>query len=353
MRIGERSIGPEHEPYLIAEIGVNHDGSTQRALQLVEAARQAGADAVKVQYFEAPTLMSRACRLAEYQQAAGETDPIEMLRGLQLNRDAMAEIVRYAHSLGLHAIATIFSLEHVSLASELEWDALKTASPDIINIPLLGALADAGRPLIVSTGAASAEEIGAALTRFGDIALHCVSAYPTPDDHAQLAGIAALAQLAASVSGGRKIVVGYSDHTDSIDTGALAGARGAAVLEKHLTWSRTARGPDHAASLDPGQFRRYVTLARRARSMLGPQAVIVQSIEQDVRHVSRQSVTTTCDLSAGHALQREDLTLKRPGAGLPPSLLDRLIGVPLRRNVAADTPLTADDVQLAAESRDG
>jgi len=353
MRIGERSIGVGHEPYIIAEIGVNHDGSTQRALQLIEAAAQAGADAVKVQYFEASALMSSACRLAQYQQAAGETDPIEMLRGLELNRDAMAEIVRYAHSLEMHAIVTIFSLEHVSLAGELEWDALKSASPDIINTPLLRALSDSGKPLILSTGAANAEEIAAALARFGHVALHCVSAYPTPADCAQLAGVAALADLAASIVPSRRIVVGYSDHTDSIDTGAMAVAAGAFVLEKHLTWSRTARGPDHAASLDPGQFAQYASLARRAWSMLGPHAVIVQSIEEDVRHVSRQSVTSTRDLSAGHALQREDLTLKRPGTGLPPSLLDRLIGVPLRRGVAADTPLTPDDVQLAAEPCDG
>lgn len=348
MRIGERLIGAGHEPYIIAEIGVNHDGSTQRALQLVEAAAQAGADAVKVQYFEASALMSSACRLAEYQRAAGETDPIEMLRGLELNRDAMAEIVRYAHSLNLHAIVTIFSLEHVSIASELEWDALKSASPDIINTPLLGGLAQTGKPLIVSTGAANAEEIGAALAQFGDVALHCVSAYPTPDDHAQLAGIAALADLAASITTSREIVVGYSDHTDSIDTGALAVACGALVLEKHLTWSRTARGPDHAASLDPAQFAQYVALARRAWLMLGPRTVIVQDVEQDVRTVSRQSIVTTRELSAGQTVQREDLTLKRPGTGLPPTMVARLVGTRLSRGVVADMPLTAADLEGGA-----
>lgn len=345
MHIGERSIGREHKPYIIAEIGVNHDGSTQRALQLVEAARRAGADAVKVQYFEATALMSSACRLAEYQQAAGETDPIEMLRGLQLNRDAMAEIVRYAHSLDLQAIVTIFSLEHTSLARELEWDAIKTASPDIINTPLLKALAKAGKPMIISTGAANADEIRAALKQFGHIALHCVSAYPTPDNCAQLAGIAALADLAASVAGDREFAIGYSDHTHSVDTGALAVACGATVLEKHLTWDRNARGPDHAASLDPGQFSLYVMAARRAWSMLGERKVIVQSIEQDVRTVSRQSVTPTRDLSAGHIITRDDLTLKRPGTGLPPSTLERLSGFVLPRSVKGDVPLTAADVK--------
>lgn len=348
MRIGERSIGRDEPPYVIAEIGVNHDGSTQRALQLVEAAKHAGADAVKVQYFEAAHLMSRACRLAKYQEQAGETDPLEMLRGLQLNREAMSEIVRYAHSLDLHAVVTIFSLEDAPLAGELDWDAIKTASPDIINIPLLEALAAAGKPLIVSTGAANADEIRAALARLGDIALHCVSAYPTPDECAQLAGIGALADLARTACPDRNLAIGYSDHTPSIDTGGLAVACGASVLEKHLTWNRTARGPDHAASLDPGQFAQYVQLARRARAMLGPRDVIVQTIEEDVRTVSRQSITATRDLKAGAMLTRDDLTIKRPGAGLPPAMLTALQGRRLARDVAADTPLTAADLEGGA-----
>lgn len=348
MRLGNRPIGPEHPPYIIAEIGVNHDGSTQRALELVEAAKQSGADAVKVQYFEASALMSRACRLAAYQAAAGETDPVEMLAGLQLNRDAMAEVVRYAHSLDLHAIVTIFSIEHASLAFDLDWDALKVASPDVTNTPLLAALAAARKPMILSTGAADAGEIARALRLCGEVALHCVSAYPTPEDHAQIAGIPALADLIAALHLSRSVLVGYSDHTHSHDTGALAVVAGACVLEKHLTWSRSAKGPDHAASLDPALFARYVQRAHRAWSMLGPRRVIVQEIEQDVRTVSRQSITSTRDLTTGETLTREDLTIKRPGTGLLPALLDALPGRKLARDVPADTPLTSADVEGGA-----
>lgn len=348
MRVGNRFIGPEHPPYIIAEVGVNHDGSTQRALELVEAAKQSGADAVKVQYFEASALMSRACRLAAYQAAAGETDPIEMLAGLQLNRDAMAEVVRYAHSLDLHAIVTIFSIEHASLAIDLDWDALKVASPDIINTPLLNSLAAAGKPMILSTGAADAGEIARALRLCGDVALHCVSAYPTPEGCAQIAGIPALAELIGTLHLNRSVLVGYSDHTSSHDTGALAVVAGACVFEKHLTWSRSAKGPDHAASLDPALFARYVQQAHRAWSMLGPRRVIVQEIEQDVRTVSRQSITSTRDLTTGETLTREDLTIKRPGTGLLPALLDALPGRRLARDVPADTPLTSADVEGGA-----
>lgn len=348
MRLGNRPIGPEHPPYIIAEIGVNHDGSSQRALELVEAAKQSGADAVKVQYFEASALMSRACRLAAYQAAAGETDPVEMLAGLQLNRDAMAEVVRYAHSLDLHAIVTIFSIEHASLAIDLDWDALKVASPDITNTPLLAALAAARKPMILSTGAADAGEIARALRLCGEVALHCVSAYPTPEAYAQIAGIPALADLIGTLQLSRSVLVGYSDHTHSHDTGALAVVAGACVLEKHLTWSRSAKGPDHAASLDPALFARYVQRAHRAWSMLGPRRVIVQEIEQDVRTVSRQSITSTRDLTTGETLTREDLTIKRPGTGLLPALLDALPGRKLARDVPADTPLTSADVEGGA-----
>jgi len=353
MRLAERTIGPDHPPYIIAEIGVNHDGSTQRALQLAEAAKHAGADAVKVQYFEAGALMSRACRLAAYQQAAGESDPIEMLRHLEVNIEAMSEIVRYAHSLGLGAIVTIFSLEHAPLASGLEWDAIKVASPDIVNTPLLTALASCCKPMILSTGAADGDEIGRALSICGDMLLHCVSAYPTPDENAQLAGIAALSDLVASGQMNREIIVGYSDHTTSPDTGALAVIAGASVLEKHLTWSRGAKGPDHAASLDPALLGRYVHEAHRAQSMLGPRRIIVQPIEQEVRTVSRQSIVSKRDLRAGETLSRADLTLKRPGTGLPPWMLDHLDSRRVRRNVAADTPLTAEDVESLPERTDG
>ncbi|MCL4196442.1 MAG: N-acetylneuraminate synthase family protein [Phycisphaerales bacterium] len=348
MHLGSRPIGPEQPPYIIAEIGVNHDGSTQRALELVEAAKHSGANAVKVQYFEATDLMSRACRLAAYQAAAGETDPVEMLAGLQLNRDAMAEVVRYAHSLDLHAIVTIFSIEHASLAIDLDWDALKVASPDIINTPLLTALAAAGKPIILSTGAADAGEIARALRLCGEVALHCVSAYPTPEAYAQIAGIPALADLIGTLQLSRSVLVGYSDHTSSHDTGALAVVAGACVLEKHLTWRRSAKGPDHAASLDPALFARYVQQAHRAWSMLGPRRVIVQEIEQDVRTVSRQSITSTRDLTTGETLTREDLTIKRPGTGLLPALLDALPGRKLARDVPADTPLTSADVEGGA-----
>jgi sialic acid synthase SpsE len=157
MRIGTNEVGESVS--IIAEIGVNHDGSVERALDLVESAARAGADAVKMQLFETDRLLSAAARLAAYQKSSGESDPMAMLRRLELGTDQMAPIVERAHALGLDAIVSIFSVELVAEADRLPWDAFKSASPDIINRPLLVAMAATGRPMIVSTGTATANEV--------------------------------------------------------------------------------------------------------------------------------------------------------------------------------------------------
>lgn len=340
MKIGNREIGAAHPPYIIAEIGVNHDGSVERAKELIHAARAAGADAVKTQWFRARLLLSKAARLAEYQAEAGAEEPFAMLEALELDEAAMREIVEEAQRLGLHAIVTVFSIELVQPAARLGWNAFKTASPDLINLPLLAALGATSRPLLISTGAANAAEVERAaewLDRHTTAFLQCVSAYPTPEEDAALGGISHIAQLTGRPTG-------YSDHTTLIETGGLAVAAGACLLEKHLTYDRRASGPDHAASLDPSQFSRYVDHTRRAWRMTGERTKALRPIELDVRTVSRQSLTSTHALTAGHRLASEDLTVKRPGTGLEPWLLDEVIGQTLARDVAADQPLTADDL---------
>ncbi|MCW5764655.1 MAG: N-acetylneuraminate synthase family protein [Phycisphaeraceae bacterium] len=358
MKIGPRQVGPGCPVYIIAEIGVNHDGLTDRALRLVDVAAEAGCDAVKLQLFRADLLMSRAARLAAYQQAAGERDPIGMLRRLELPVERMAPIVARAHELGIHAIVTVFSLELVAAAQTLAWDAYKTASPDIVHRPLLEALSATGRPLIVSTGAATAQEVQRAVgwlapaAESGRLALlQCVSCYPTrPAD----AAIEAMGDLATMFDG----PVGYSDHTAIVETGAKAVLLGATILEKHITLDRTLAGPDHAASLEPPALRRYVKEARRAerivaenpqyRSKLNRVAAqgtkLVLPCEQDVRAVSRQSIVAVGDLPAGHTLTRADVTFKRPGTGVLPFRLTELVGRKTTRPVPADTLLSPDDL---------
>jgi len=345
MRISERPIDVAHPPYVIAELGVNHDGRPEEAMALVEAARRAGADAIKLQYFEADRLLGRAALLAGYQAKSGVTDPLVMLRALELSVDEMAVIVRRAQESGLHAIVSIFSVELVERAEGVAFDAYKTASTDIIHRPLIEAMMATGKPLIVSTGAATREEVVEATAWLGDhrhVLMHCVSSYPTRDDDAALGG--RLAMLAVNGN-----ALGYSDHTTAVDTGALAVASGACLLEKHLTLDCGAGGPDHEASLDPEGFAEYVRLAHRAWRMRGPAEKRVSEVERDVRTVSRQSLTAARDLGAGHILGAGDLTFKRPGIGISPARLEAVIGRALARAIEADMPLTEEHLAPAVE----
>lgn len=382
MRIGNKQIGLDHPPYIIAEIGVNHDGEVERALSLTDAAADAGADAVKLQFFETDRLMSRAAKLAAYQKNAGETDPIEMLRRLELSIDEMAMVVDRAHERGIHAIVTVFSTELVEIAETLAWDAYKTASPDIVNYPLIGALISTGKPLIVSTGASELHEVGSLFFSLLESVvercamLQCVSSYPTkPQD----ASIAAMHDFPEDIwiAGG---AIGYSDHTAEVDTGAVAVSVGASILEKHFTYDHDALGPDHSSSLEPDQFAEYANLARsairpqthtRKSRLLGlpffgrtwneidRSAIIrlmnhdprigsfekrVLDCERDVREVSRQSVVTTREIAPGETISREMVTIKRPGTGILAYRLDEVIGLVAKRAIESDVPIVEEDL---------
>jgi len=361
MRIGDRDIGLNHRPYIIAEIGVNHDGQVERALELTDAAAEAGADAVKLQFFETDRLMSKAAKLAAYQRKAGQTDPIEMLRRLELTIDEMAQVVERAHAKGIHAIVTVFSAELVPIAQTLPWDAYKTASPDIINKPLLEALMHTGKPMIVSTGASTLDEvlrgvgwIDSTIDRLA--VLHCVSCYPTPIEDAALGGCEALmAELSC--------VIGYSDHTEEHHVAPLLSPLNVNVFEKHLTYDKNAAGPDHRASLTPEEMKKYVYYAQNAffddssvevlegirtkdpfKTYFGPIEKRVLDCEQDVRLVARQSVVSTCDIPPGTTITKEMITIKRPGTGIPPYKLNDLIGCTTSQPIESDIPITESDL---------
>ncbi|VAX36954.1 N-acetylneuraminate synthase, partial [hydrothermal vent metagenome] len=287
-------------------------------------------------------LMSKAAKLAAYQRQAGETDPIEMLSRLELSIEEMGEVVERAHDRGLHAIVTVFSVELIAQAESLAWDAYKSASPDLINRPLLEAMAATGKPLIVSTGASTIDEVVRAVgwleeSRDRLALLQCVSSYPAPEP--ALDGIGALGRATG-------LPVGYSDHTRAIETGRDAAALGAIILERHLTYDTCAPGPDHAASFEPAQFARYVTLAHAAQPSCSrsPGGKAVLDCERDVRRVSRQSLTARVTLPAGHTLARTDLTIKRPGTGIEPWRLEETIGCTLARDVEADVSLVEADL---------
>lgn len=347
LRIGNRLVGPAAPVMVIAEIGVNHDGSFDRALQLVEIASACGADAVKLQIFQGKALLHASSGFAGYQKDRVEaSSPIEMLRKYELSTEDTRRVVARIRELRMLPLATPFSLDDVKTIVDLDLPAIKIASPDLVNRPLLERAALTRRPLLVSTGAATIDEVEQAVSWLRDwkaqfALLHCVSAYPTANESANLCWIPELAARFA-------VPIGYSDHTTTVMSGALAVAAGACVLERHLTYDRAARGPDHSASSDPDQFHEYIRLVREAELLRGTPGKRVLAVEEDVRRVSRQSLVLRRSLAAGEQLAADDLLVQRPGTGIPASMITRAIGRRSARAIAAGTMLQWDMLSDAA-----
>jgi N-acetylneuraminate synthase/N,N'-diacetyllegionaminate synthase len=346
MQIGPKQVHRDGPPLVMAEIGVNHDGRMEKGLKLVEAAATATCDAVKFQLFRADLLLAREAGLVAYQAAAADSAG-ELLEGLQLSRDQMQPLVDRAKELGMAVVVTPFSPELVADCVAMEVDAIKLASPDLVNRPLVEEAGGTGLPLIVSTGAAELVEIERTvgwLWKVGagerTVLLHCVSSYPTPAEKATLGAIAALRARFAEMP------IGYSDHTVETFTAAMAVGVGACVLEKHLTLDRGARGPDHAASLEAAAMAEYAALARIGFAMRGPFVKQVLEIERPVREQTRQSVVARETIAAGAVIRREMLTVKRPGTGIPAAEMERVVGSVLLRDVAANGVVRWEDVGM-------
>ena len=314
--IETRRVGPGQPTMMIAEIGVNHDGSVQRAIDLVRIAATCGADAVKLQIFRAVNLLHVSSELAEYQRGrTGEENPVDMLRKYELSTPDLRSVVKEIRANNMIPLATPFSPPDLEVLESLRIPAIKIASPDIVNRPLLQCAAKLRKPLLISTGAAEMEEIETSVNWLKKwnatfALLHCVSAYPAPAAAANLCWIQELASRF-------NVPVGYSDHTTEVFCGAMSVAAGACFIERHLTYDLGARGPDHAASSDPSQFQRYIKHVREADILRGSGEKHVLDIEVDVRKVSRQSLVARRSLEAGSVLTEEDVTVSGPEHGLP------------------------------------
>jgi N,N'-diacetyllegionaminate synthase len=348
LHIEGKTIGPGRPTFVIAEIGVNHDGSVQKAVELVRVAAACGADAVKVQLFRATALMHPSCEMAEYQRARARDDsPIDMLRRYEMSFEEVRKVVVAIRELRMIPVATPFSPGDLETIERLRVPAIKIASPDLVNRPLLTSAAQLRKPMLLSTGASSIDEVERTARWLGEwkvkfALLHCVAAYPAPKEEANLCWIGELASRFSTVP------VGYSDHTTDHLTGALASAAGATVIEKHLTYDRDARGPDHAASADPSQFERYVKHVRDADLLRGKPGKRVLDCEQDVRTVSRQSLVLRRDLKVGDVVRDEDLTVQRPGTGLSAALVTSAVGRKTVRAISAGVMLQWDMLSDAA-----
>jgi len=322
---------------------VNHNGDVGRALGLVDAAVDAGADAVKFQTFKADRLAAHDAPKAAYQissTGAGESQ-YDMLRRLELSAEAHHEIAGHCHRKGVVFMSTPFDEESVNFLLDVGMTVFKIPSGEITNLRFLAHVAQKGRPMIVSTGMASLGEVEAAvgtIRHAGNrdlVLLHCVSAYPaSPAD----ANLRAMHTLAAAFD----VPVGFSDHTSGIEVSLAAVALGACVIEKHLTLDRALPGPDHSASLEPAELSALVQGIRTVEASLGDGCKAPTASESNTASTVRRSLVAACDISAGTLVTEEHVTAKRPGTGLPPAMRPCVVGRTARGPIAAGTQFTLE-----------
>jgi N,N'-diacetyllegionaminate synthase len=337
--------------FVIAEAGVNHNGSLPLALQLCDAARTTGADAVKFQTFRAEDLVVPGAPTASYQaRETGEQDQFAMLRKLELSESDHAAIQSHCNAIGIEFFSTPFSIPAIELLLRLGVRRLKLSSGELTHRQLVERAAATRLPLLISTGMATMDEIRAALQWVkgvrggtdGVAVLHCTSAYPAPD---------AALNLRAMVSMKRDlgIAVGYSDHSSGIEAALAAVALGAEVIEKHITLDRTLPGPDHSASLEPAEFGRMVAGIRRISDMLGDGVKAPSPDERDTARVARRSLVAAQDIPAGCVISESMLISRRPATGIAPESLPQVLGRHSKVAIAAGTVLQWE--QLRGEAK--
>lgn len=328
---------------IIAEAGVNHNGSLELAKMLVKAAADAGADYVKFQTFKAENLVSADAKKAEYQKencGDGDDSQYEMLRRLELSEEdfkALAETCRQ-HRIGF--MSTPFDADSVDLLSSLGMDYWKIPSGEITNLPLLRKIGRKGERIILSTGMSTVGEVEEAVValekagtpRSNIILLQCTTQYPAPYASVNLRAMASLASLGC---GG----IGFSDHTRGHEVTLAAVARGAKVIEKHFTLKRDLPGPDHRASLEPDELAEMIREIRHVEESLGDGVKSPAEAERSNVAVARKSIVAARDIKKGEVFSEENLTCKRPGTGLSPMLWDSVIGREADRDYARDAQI--------------
>lgn len=340
VKIGDQEISGDGAVYVIAEAGVNHNGDLAMAHELVSAAARAGADAVKFQTFSPAKLVSRTAEATPYQKGHGsQSDQWSLLEALTLPRHAWSDLQAHAHEEGLEFLSTPFDLESAEMLVDLGVPALKVPSGELTNLPLIRALARFKRTLLISTGMGTDPEVAAAVeasSRAPGLALfHCVTAYPAPLAECNLRAIPAMMETFG-------VPVGWSDHTLGSVSALGAVALGASLLEKHFTLDRTLPGPDHAASLEPGELAEYVRDTKALARALGDGVKVRQPSEVDNAPLVRRSWHAAVDLVPGSQLASHMVVLLRPEGGIPPAAA--IGGRVVARAVRAGGPITEADL---------
>ena len=334
---------------IIAEAGVNHNGSLDLAKQLIDKAVEAGVDIIKFQTFKSEKLVSKAAKQAEYQQRnIGKKDEgqLAMLKKLELSQADHEELIAYCNEKGIRFFSTAFDMDSIDYLHSLNMGLWKIPSGEITNYPYLRKIAQYQEPVILSTGMCELTDIEAALNvllQYGVkkeqiTILHCNTEYPTPF---------ADVNLKAMLEIGEKfgVQIGYSDHTKGIEVPIAAVALGATVVEKHFTLDKNMEGPDHKASLEPDELKAMVSAIRNIEQALGSGHKTISESERKNIEIARKSIVAACPIKAGELLTEENLTVKRPGNGINPMRWNEVVGTRAVQNYNEEDPIElAEDI---------
>lgn len=333
--------------YVIAEAGVNHNGSVKNAFKMIDCAKECGCDCIKFQTFKADALVTSNAPKADYQMrnTNGSNTQFEMLKSLELNDREFEELKAHCDEIGIEFMSTPFDIESVDVLERIGVTRYKISSGDINNKQLLQYVAKTGKSMVVSTGMSTIEEVTKAVDWIEQVGnhqitlLHCTSNYPTSYDEVNMKAMQTLQQKFG-------YPIGYSDHTKGDLASIVAVAMGATVIEKHFTLDKNMEGPDHKASLNVEELKEMVDDIRAVETIMGNGVKQPMISELNTRIVARKSVILAHNIQKGEILKKEDLVLKRPGNGLAPEYLDELIGKVLVRDMKAEEMITWKDVVL-------
>jgi len=346
VQVGTREIGPGAPCFLVAEIGINHNGDMDLARKMIDAAARAGADAVKFQNYRTEDFISDRSLTHEY-VSQGRTvveSQYDLFKRCELRRTALRELKSFSDDRGAIFHSTPTSEEGIHDLVEIGAPILKNGSDYLTHLPLIRAMGRTGLPTVLSTGMAVPQEINDAVRAFHEtgndrlILLHCTSSYPTPPADANLLRISVLAET-------YRCLVGFSDHTEGVEAAVGAVALGACLIEKHFTLDKNLPGPDHRFSADPVEFEALVRAVRRMEQFLGDPRLGPTKDETHGRLAYRLSCVAARLLPDGHVVTEKDLAFCRPGTGLPPDQASSLIGRRLKHNVKQGEIIRLGDVQ--------
>lgn len=321
---------------IIAEAGVNHNGNLETAKELIDKASDAGADFVKFQTFKASGLVTKNAKRAEYQDSNTKNNDsqYEMLKKLELSEDAHDILIEYCKSKGIKFLSTGFDLDTLEFLNKLNIELFKIPSGEITNLPYLRKIASFKKPVVMSTGMASMQEVTEAFTvlvkeglkKENITIVHCNTEYPTPMEDVNLKAM-------NSIGKQLDVNIGYSDHTLGIEVPIAAVALGAIVIEKHFTLNRNLPGPDHRASLEPGELKLMVESIRNIeKAISGNGEKEPSKSEMKNKHIARKSIIASKEIKKGEKFDEDNLTIKRPGNGISPMKWDSILGQIAKRD---------------------